>query len=647
MDEPYNEADDGAAGPDADPGPERITPAASGGVPVAPGLEPAISAIGIPWQPQENQRRLLVISGLSIGIAFAAAACAELLLALINVVTNAMFFGQFSLGFHSPAENQLGLLVIAIPVIGGLLVGVMARYGSPAIRGHGIPEAMERVLYNESRISPRVTVLKPISSAIAIGTGGPFGAEGPIIATGGALGSLVGQLLRTTADERKVLLAAGAAAGMAAIFGSPVAAVLLAIELLLFEYRSRSLVPVALASVTATAVRIALHGQGATFPLTDIAQPGGAALTTYVVLGGAIGFVAVYVTRGLYAVEDAFDRLPVHWMWWPAIGALAVGIIGFFAPRTLGVGYENISGILSGELAGRAVLVLVLFKLVSWSIALGSGTSGGTLAPLFTIGGGFGAIAGELMQRWTPSLGVDARIAGLVGMAAMFAGASRALLTSIVFAFETTRQPIGLLPLLGGCTAAYLVSLFHMRHTIMTERLARRGARVETEYAVDYLTQILVRDCASDDVVTLNGDDTVGRTREWIEARAPGSRHQGFPVVDQAGLLVGVLTRRNITDPAVDSGVTLRSLVTRPPVIIYADNTAREAADHMVHEQVGRLPVVTRDAPRTVIAVISRSDLLGAHERRLTMQSRAERSLAIVPEHWGSPRESRRRKGPA
>jgi H+/Cl- antiporter ClcA/CBS domain-containing protein len=639
MDEPYEKRATAGDSP-----PERMSHSASGGVPIAPSLEPAIAAVGIPWRSQENQNRLLFISALSIGIAFAAAACAEVLVALINVVTNLAFFGQLSLSFRSPATHHLGLLVILVPVIGGLVVGVMARYGSPAIRGHGIPEAMERVLYNESRISPRVTLFKPLSSAIAIGTGGPFGAEGPIIATGGALGSLIGQLLRTTADERKVLLAAGAAAGMAAIFGSPVAAVLLAIELLLFEYRSRSLVPVALASAAATGVRIALHGQAAVFPLPDIAQPGGAALTTYVVLGGVIGFVAVYVTRGLYAVEDAFDRLPVHWMWWPAIGALVVGLVGYVAPRTLGVGYDNIAGILSGDLVGRAVLVLVLFKLLSWSIALGSGTSGGTLAPLFTIGGGFGALAGELLQRWTPSLGVDPRIAGLVGMAAMFAGASRALLTSIVFAFETTRQPIGLLPLLGGCTAAYLVSLFKMRHTIMTERLARRGAPVQTEYAVDYLHQILVRDCASDEVVTLDGANTVQATRDWIESRAEGSGHQGFPVVDGDGCLVGVVTRRNITDPAVDGAITVRSLVMRPPVIIYPDNTAREAADHMVHEQVGRLPVVTREDPRRVVGILSRSDLLGAHERRLTMQSRAERSLAIVPERWGSTRE--RRRGP-
>jgi chloride channel protein, CIC family len=625
MDAPY-EADP--------PPPDRTSHTASGAVPVAPSLEPAISAVGIPWQTQENHRRLIFISLLAVGIAFMAAATAEILIALINGVTNFSFYGRLSLQGASPAANHLGLLVIAVPVIGGLIVGVMARYGTPAIRGHGIPEAMERVLYNESRISPRVTLLKPLSSAVAIGTGGPFGAEGPIIATGGALGSLVGQLLRTTADERKILLAAGAAAGMAAIFGSPVSAVLLAIELLLFEYRPRSLVPVALASAAAAAWRLALHGSAPVFPLPDLTQPGGTALATYVVLGAVIGFAAVFVTTALYKIEDAFDHLPVHWMWWPAIGAVVVGVVGYLSPRTLGVGYDNIADILSGGLVGKTLIVLVLLKLVSWAVALGSGTSGGTLAPLFTIGGGFGAVVGELLQRWVPSLGVDPRIAALVGMAAMFAGASRALLASIVFAFETTRQPIGLLPLLGGCTAAYLVSLLRMKQTIMTERLARRGAPVRTEYAVDYLHQILVRDCASEDVVTLSADDTVAHARAWFDSRVPDASHQGYPIVDHAGDLIGVLTRKNIFAPEVEPGRLLRSLIIRPPVIIYDDNTAREAADHMVHEQLGRLPVVTRAEPRRVVGIISRSDLLEAHERRLTAQSHAVRSLDLVPARW-------------
>ena len=425
---------------------------------------------------------MLLMSALAIVVGAIAVGVARVLIAAIALVTNLSFHGSFSVTGATPTGNHLGLWVVLVPVIGGLIVGLMARYGSGAIRGHGIPEAMEQILINESRISPRVTVLKPLSAAIAIGTGGPFGAEGPIIATGGALGSLVGQLLHTTPDERKTLLGAGAAAGMAAIFGTPVAAVLLAIELLLFEYRPRSLVPVALASATATGIRMVFEGSAGVFAMPQLTQPSGEALVTYMVIGAIVGVAAVFVTKSLYYIEEAFEKLPVHWMWWPAIGAIAVGIIGFFEPRTLGVGYDNISNILAGNFMETLLLSLVVLKFVSWSIALGSGTSGGTLAPLFTIGGGLGALLGIACVHWFPGLGVDPRIAALVGMAAIFAGASRALLTSVIFAFETTRQPIGLLPLLGGCTAAFVISSLMMRYTIMTEKLARRGTHVPTDY---------------------------------------------------------------------------------------------------------------------------------------------------------------------
>ncbi|MDQ2889803.1 MAG: chloride channel protein [Gemmatimonadota bacterium] len=442
----------------------------------------AVEKVETPPFYDVEQRRTLVISGLAIIVGIAAVGVARLLIAAIALVTNVSFHGRFSVFGATPTGNHLGIFVVFVPVIGGVLVGLLARYGSGAIRGHGIPEAMEQILINESKISPKVTVLKPLSAAIAIGTGGPFGAEGPIIATGGALGSLVGQLLHTTPDERKTLLAAGAAAGMAAIFGTPVAAVLLAIELLLFEYRPRSLVPVALASATATGIRMVFEGSAGVFAMPMLTPPSGEALTTYMVLGAIVGVAAVFVTRSLYYVEEAFEKLPVHWMWWPAIGAIVVGVIGYFEPRTLGVGYDNISNILAGNFADAVLISLVVLKFVSWSIALGSGTSGGTLAPLFTIGGGLGALLGIVCVHWFPGLGVDPRIAALVGMAAIFAGASRALLTSVVFAFETTRQPIGLLPLLGGCTAAFIISSLMMRYTIMTEKLARRGTHVPTEY---------------------------------------------------------------------------------------------------------------------------------------------------------------------
>jgi len=589
----------------------------TGGLPLDTALAATLEAIRTPAREPLVNGRVIYISGLSIAIAFMASVVARGLTALIGLVTNLAFYGRFSFEFTSPAHNHLGLYVVAVPVIGGLVVGVMARYGSAAIRGHGIPEAMEQILYGRSRIPARVTFLKPLSAAVAIGTGGPFGAEGPIIATGGALGSLVGQQLKISADERKTLLAAGAAAGMTATFGSPVSAVLLSMELLLFEYRPRSIIPVALACATAQVVHVALFGSAPIFAMSDVTSPGGVALAIYILLGALVGLGAVGATRAVYWVEDIFERLPIHWMWWPAIGAVAVGVIGYFAPHTMGVGYDNIENILRGNILGKAVAALFILKFVSWAISLGSGTSGGTLAPLFTVGGGLGSLLGSAAMYLFPSAGVDIRVAAMVGMAAMFAGASRALLASVVFAFETTRQPLSLVPLLGGCTAAFLISSLLMRHTIMTEKIARRGGRVLGEYTVDYLNQVLVKDTATKDVVALFADDTLANVREWLKSRATGTAHQGFPVNDREGRLVGVVTRRDIFDSEETDEMTLRTIIKRPVAVVFEDNSLREAADHMIAEGVGRLPVVAEDNPRKLTGWLTRSDLLLAHRRRI------------------------------
>ena len=607
-------------------------------LPVSPGLDLERSAFDtadhrVPDDYQPVDHRTLVMCGLSVLIAAAAGVVARLLVMLIAFITNIAFFQRFSTAASSPANAHLGWWVLLVPIIGALGVGAMARYGSSAIRGHGIPEVMEKVLYGESRIPMRVMFLKPLSAALAIGTGGPFGAEGPIIATGGALGSMVGQRVHVSADERKTLLAAGAAAGMAATFGSPVSAVLLAIELLLFEYRPRSLIPVALAAAVAAAVRVAFEGTAPVFAVPPFAQPGGEALAVYAVLGALIGAFAVGVSRFTYLIEDAFEHLPIHWMWWPALGAVAVGVCGFLEPRVLGVGYNNIVDVLGGTIAGRALVMLVVLKLIAWAIYLGSGTSGGTLAPLFTIGGGAGALIGARIASSAPALGVDARVAALVGMAATFAGASHALLTSIVFAFETTRQPVGLLPLLAGCTAAYLSALLLSRHSIMTEKLARRGSPVRTEYAVDHLAHVMARDAATADVVCLHADDVLAEVREWLDSGDAAS-HQGFPVLDADELLVGVVTRRDLLtgpDLSLDGLRRVHDVVRRPPAVVYGDSTLRDAADLMVTEGVGRLPVVERSSPRRVVGILSRSDLLVAHGPRLAAGRRTRNSVGPPP----------------
>jgi H+/Cl- antiporter ClcA/CBS domain-containing protein len=586
-------------------------------LPVAPSMSPTLAQVRGPRRTPALGKRVVLVSGLAVVLAVAAALVAQGLTALIALITNAAYIGRLSAVLVSPAKHTLGVWAVGVPVLGALVVGVMARFGASAIRGHGIPEAMDRVLFHDSRIPMRITFLKPLSAAIAIGTGGPFGAEGPIIATGGALGSLVGQVLRVSADERKALLAAGAAAGMAGTFGSPVSAVLLAIELLLFEYRARSFVPVALAAATATAVRAMFVGSAAVFAMPPVSPPSAPALIAYVAIGAVLGLAAVAVTKAVYAVEDTFERLPIHWMWWPAIGGVAIGVVGLVAPRTLGVGYDNIEQLVTGDLAGRAVAVLCFWKLISWAIALGSGTSGGTLAPLFTIGGGLGATLGAAIVAFAPGLGLDVRIAALVGMAALFAGASHALLASVLFAFETTRQSAAILPLLGACTASYLVSSLSMRNSIMTEKLARRGVRIRAEYDVDHLAQEIVRDHALKEVVTLAASKSLGDVRAWIASHEAGSDHQGFPVIDERGDLLGVVTRRDLLDPGAAEGAPIRAILRRPAAVAFDDSSLREVADHMIDEGVGRLPVVTRARPRTVVGIVTRGDLLNAHKRRL------------------------------
>jgi CBS domain-containing protein len=382
----------------------------------------------------------------------------------------------------------------------------------------------------------------------------------------------------------------------------------------------------------ATGVRIIFNGTAPVFPIRDLRQPSPSALVFYALLGALCGLIAVGITSFTYGVEDVFEhmgeRFRIHWMWWPAIGAIVVGLAGILEPRTLGVGYDNISALLSGTIAGRALLVLVALKFISWAVYLGSGTSGGTMAPLFTVGGGIGAWVGAAVASALPFLGVDSGVAGLVGMASLFAGASHALLASIVLAFEVTRQPVGLLPLLLGCAAAYLVSLLFSRHSIMTEKLARRETGVRAEYSADHLSHVFVRDAASRDVVSLPANRLISETRNWLlEGLAKGgpASHEGYPVTDDAGLLVGVVTRRQILQSSDADSASLRDLISRPPAVVFEHNTLRDAADHMVTENVGRLPVVRREDPRVVVGMISRTDLVGAHASRLAARDRGPR----------------------
>ncbi|QKG58865.1 chloride channel protein [Hymenobacter sp. BRD128] len=586
------------------------------GIPIAPSLDFTLADDGVRPRVTPDKQRLVRLSALAVLVALTISIVARGLVYLINLVTNLVFHGEVSLAYHSPADNHLGWWVVLMPVLGGLVVSLMALYGSKAIRGHGIPEAMEQILTNQSRIKPSIMYLKPLSAAVSIGTGGPFGAEGPIIATGGALGSTLGQLIPITHHERKVLLAAGATAGMSAIFGTPIAAVFLAIELLLFEFSPRSLLPVALACITGAAGHHLLFEQGPVFEMAALAAPSNAALATYSAIGLVIGLAAVLITKLVYFIEDLFEKLPLHWGWWPALGGLAVGIIGYFAPHTLGVGYENISTVLSGTAPLNLLLALCFLKFASWAISLGSGTSGGTLAPLLTIGGAAGALLGLAVRHFFPASDITLPLAALVGMAAMFAGASRALLTSIVFAVESTGQAQALLPLLGACTGAYLVSFLLMGNTIMTEKIARRGVKTPVDYEPDLLDKVRVERVLQSSMIAISTDNTIGEVREWTE-REPERTTPHLVMVHPDGTFAGILSLLTLASWHADDTAPISTLLEPRTTAVLATDSLRTAVERMAREGVDVLPVLaTGDQPQ-VSGVISYRDILAAYRNRL------------------------------
>jgi chloride channel protein, CIC family len=579
----------------------------------------------VPVPPVFSERaqfRIVLMSFLAAGVGLLAGLVAYILYKLIGLFTNLFFFHEWSTKFRSVGGHHLGWWVILVPVAGGLVVGVMAKYGSSKIKGHGIPEAMEAVLVNRSRIEPKVALLKPISAAIAIGTGGPFGAEGPIIQTGGALGSLVGQVLHTTAVERKVLLACGAAAGMSATFNTPIAGVILAIELLLFEFKARSFIPLVIASTLATAVHMQLLGPGPMFSVSAVDFGIPHALPFYLVLGPVCGIAAVLLSKALYWVEDTFEKLPLDELWWPAIGALFLGIIGFFVPRVLGVGYDTIGDILNGNLAWKLLLIVMLAKFAALVISLGSGTSGGLLAPTFMWSAAMGGLFAMIANHVFPSAHLSPGAFALVAMGAVFGAASRATFSFIIFAFEITRDYNSVLPLmLVAVIADGVAMLFMPRSSIMTEKLARRGLHVHQEYEADVLAQSTVSETMEKNAPVILAGTKVGQVAERIARHDPEvARHEAMLIVDSEGKLKGVVTRGDILralDKDSSGGLTVEEAGSTKMIVTYPDELISEAVAKMLQFQVGRLPVVDHADDRKIVGYLNRAAIMAARMRRL------------------------------
>jgi chloride channel protein, CIC family len=576
---------------------------------------------------------VLPVCALAAPIGAVAALGAWCLLRLIGLCTNVLFYGRASTALVSPGgAHHPWPLILLMPVAGGLVVGLMARYGSEKIRGHGMPEAIEAILTGGSRVQPRVALLKPISAAISIGSGGPFGAEGPIIMTGGALGSIAAQHLRLTADERKTLLVAGAAAGMAATFNAPLASVLLAVELLLFEWRPRSLIPVAIAVATGTAVRWQILGAHAVFavPGADI-HAGDLVLLCCVLAGVATGLLGMALTGLVYAAEDAFARLPVHWMWWPAIGGLVIGLGGLVEPRALGVGYDVISELLQGRATMSLVVGILVVKSVIWSLSLGSGTSGGVLAPMFMIGGALGALGAHVLP------GVEPGFWPLVCLAAVIGGVMRAPFTAVVFASELTGRWDAILPMLIAASTAYLLTALLLKRSVLTEKVARRGFHLTREYDVDPLVVLFVREVMDvDDIVVHDAGDPMPDVLDAFGREGHGTaahRQRLYPVVGEGDALLGVLTRRDMLDLALRDGdlpQTAGDAMTVDVVVAHPDETLRDVAYRMAETATTRMPVVTRGPERRLVGIITLPALLAGRLRDLQESRDAQRVMRVA-----------------
>jgi H+/Cl- antiporter ClcA len=525
------------------------------------------------------------------------------------------FHLSFSTADATPTTEVWGYWVVLVPAIGGLVIGLMARYGSEKIRGHGIPEALEAILIGRSRMEPKVAVLKPVSSAISIGTGGPFGAEGPIIMTGGALGSLFAQLFSLSAAERKTLLVAGAAGGMAAIFATPVAAVMLAVELLLFEWRPRSFIPVVVAASVASLLRVPLLGEGPIFPVVPHAAMSAGDLGTSALVGILAGLGSVGLTALVYGFEDLFEKLPIHWMWWPTLGGLFIGIGGLIDPRVLGVGYEYIHALLRGELLGVTLLSLLLVKALIWSIALGSGTSGGVLAPLLMMGGALGA----LVAGWIPQH--DASLWAMVSMAAMMGGTMRSPLTAVFFMLELTHDLNPLPALLVATVVAHGVTVLVMRRSILTEKVARRGHHLIREYSVDPFMLVRVGEIMDKELATIPATMTVAELSSRVAQGDPElTRHQAIALADDEARLAGIITRGDIVRALscdASGALSVAEAGNTDLVVTYPNELVNDALGKMLRTNVGRLLVVSPDDPRQLVGYFGRATILKARLHRL------------------------------
>lgn len=518
---------------------------------------------------------MMLLGLLGVALGGVGGVAAFVVVRLVGLISNLALLHRVGFGLPNLHHFHPGPELIAVGVGGALVVALLSLW-SPVIKGHGIPESLEAIVLRESRIKPRVLLAKPLSAAVAMGTGGPFGAEGPIIVTGGCIGSLLGQWVRVSASERRILLATGAAAGMAGVFDTPIAAIILAFELLLFERSLRALLPLMLATGLAAEIHTLLLGAHPLFAVAFPQSYSALQVPLFCLVGVASGVLAIVLNKGLFAFEAGFRRLRVPAFVHPLIGAVAFTTIGLAVPGSLSVGYWAITDAVNGKFLLGAAAALFVAKLFSWWIALASNTSGGTLAPIFLIGATMGEMLGIGFAHLFPGLHVSPAAFALVAMGASFGAAARAPLTGAVFAIEVTGAIHLLIPMLLALGLAEAVAELGLTERLMTDKLVRRGFRVEFDTEVDpFRTAVAgqAMDPLPGEPATLGGPrvDRFCYLRDALAVFLAEPELDQLVVVDQ-GAVVGVLSRATMAE-VLSRRVAESQL--QPPTLRWPAHSAR------------------------------------------------------------------------
>jgi len=507
--------------------------------------------------------------------------------------------------------------IVAIPAIGGLIIGPLIYNFAKETKGHGVPEVLDAVHQNGGKIRPRIVFFKALLSALTIGFGGSVGREGPIVQIGSAIGSSVGQFFKISRKEMKNLVACGAAAGIAATFNAPIAGVFFALEVILRQFNSWAFSSIVIASVSASVVSRIYLGNFPAFLIPEYFIHNYVELFYYIILGVACAIVALIYTKSIYFFEDLFDAIKVIPEWLkPMIGGLILGSIALFLPQILGVGYESIEKALMDEFPLIILFLLLFFKIIATSITIGAGGSGGVFAPALFVGAMFGGLMGKIFQMLTPGLVINPAAYAVVGMGALFAGTAQAPISAVIILFEMTNNYKLILPLMLAVGLSTIIYNYFSKSNIYTLKLLRRGVDIDKLVLPDIFSTLTVEKAMTTEVISVYPTTSIREVLKLIGK----TKHKGFPVLSEAGDLVGMITSTDI-DCALDNGKRKSELIatifTKDISFCYLDENLNTALKKLGQKNIGRMPVVDANNEKLLLGLISRKNIIKAYNNEI------------------------------